>query len=720
MPLYITLLYLFCGTITTVIGVLSLLKNPQSSAHRSYFFFTMSVLVWLICMYFGYYLGNVTQWYEGSLALIRGAYAASFFLGLGLCGFFHYFPRPALSIPGWLITAIIAITAALSGIALFTPLIEKALIFQDGYLYGDEFGPWYSVYVWYFLGSLLIAVLLGIHKIWITQGLERKKIMVAAFACWVFLFFGVMTNVVLPLWGIFLLQMESPAFSLFFIIPAFYAMQRYRFFNVSYASLKIIRWLLLFAVLVAVIFGVSFILKTLGTTAPLSPEIVTIIGAVVGLLVIKKLETIVPELLPKNFRELRSRLQELQGQIYYCQNYRELLEHLEKTFVVDLGFSSVKLLLVRDKAGESSIPVYIRDELIETLTQQSNKVLVSSELKAGNKQQKHLAKLLEQREVSLCFPLSLEKRIIGLLLLGKRENDEYAREELDELLNIRMLVELCFINILLQSDLKEENDLMKKVIREKTKSLRQQNEKINNLLRQQSDFIAVTAHEFRTPLNIALLQLEDTLESYEHSHQVLDDMKVLEASLERLKYLTQDLFDVQQYDLQKAPLHLEKTDMLTFLRTLAIECDELMARHQIAFEFESSVKDALWMSFDQAKMRQVLHNLLTNAQKFSPPKSTVTLRLDSNAETARISVIDHGRGIPDEDKERVFEKFQTAKVNLGMGIGLGLYICKKIVELHGGTIAIADTPGGGATFVISLPLNASVKTDAGEATDENA
>lgn len=720
MPLYITLLYLFCGTITTVIGVLSLLKNPQSSAHRSYFFFTMSVLVWLICMYFGYYLGNVTQWYEGSLALIRGAYAASFFLGLGLCGFFHYFPRPALSIPGWLITAIIAITAALSGIALFTPLIEKALIFQDGYLYGDEFGPWYSVYVWYFLGSLLVAVLLGIHKIWITQGLERKKIMVAAFACWVFLFFGVMTNVVLPLWGIFLLQMESPAFSLFFIIPAFYAMQRYRFFNVSYASLKIIRWLLLFAVLVAVIFGVSFILKTLGTTAPLSPEIITIVSAVVGLLVIKKLETIVPELLPKNFRELRSRLQELQGQIYYCQNYRELLEHLEKTFVVDLGFSSVKLLLVRDKVGESSIPVYIRDELIETLTQQSNKVLVSSELKAGNKEQKHLGKLLEQRETSLCFPLTLEQRIIGLLLLGKGENDEYAREELDELLNIRMLVELCFINILLQSDLKEENDLMKKVIREKTKSLRQQNEKINNLLRQQSDFIAVTAHEFRTPLNIALLQLEDTLESYEHSHQVLDDMKVLEASLERLKYLTQDLFDVQQYDLQKAPLHLEKADMLTFLRTLAIECDELMARHQIAFEFESSVKDALWMSFDPAKMRQVLHNLLTNAQKFSPPESTVSLRLDSNAEAACISVIDHGRGIPDEDKERVFEKFQTAKVNLGMGIGLGLYICKKIVELHGGTIAIADTPGGGATFIVTLPLNAAESTDAAEATNENA
>ena len=718
MPLSITLLYLFCGSVTTIIGVLSLLKNPQSSAHRSYFFFTMSVLVWMISMYFGYYLGNVHQWYDGSLAFIRGAYAASFFLGLGLCGFFHYFPRPTLPIPRWLIAAIIAITAVLSGIALFTPLIEKALIFQDGYLYGDEFGPWYSVYVWYFLGSLLIAVLLGAHKIWISQGLERKKIMVAAFACWVFLFFGVMTNVVLPLWGIFILQMESPAFSLFFIIPAFYAMQKYRFFNVSYASLKILRWLILFAVLAAVIVWTSFALYTLETTASLSREVITIISAVVGLLVIRKLETIFPELLPKSFRELRSKLQELQSQIYYCQNYPELLEHLEKVFVVDLNFSSVRLLLIREKADKGSIPIYVRDELTHEIDRQRSKVIVSSELKAGNKRQRHLALLLEQRDASLCFPLSLEGRNIGLLLLGKRENDEYAREELEEILSTRILIEICFINILLQSDLKEENNLMKKMIREKTKDLRQQNEEIKNLLQQQSDFIAVTAHEFRTPLNIALLQLGDTLESYDHSHQVLDDMKVLESSLDRLKKLTQELFDVQQYDLNKAKLQLEKNDLALFLKKISEEWQEIMSQKAIDFRFEKTVKGSLWQDLDEAKMQQVLQNLLTNAQKFTPSRGKITLRLETKNEGVIISVIDTGQGVPDEDKKRIFEKFQTTKNSAGMGIGLGLYICKKIIELHGWKITVTDTPGGGATFTITLPITASNQGLAAK-TDEN-
>jgi signal transduction histidine kinase len=73
-----------------------------------------------------------------------------------------------------------------------------------------------------------------------------------------------------------------------------------------------------------------------------------------------------------------------------------------------------------------------------------------------------------------------------------------------------------------------------------------------------------------------------------------------------------------------------------------------------------------------------------------------------------ISVIDNGPGISAKDKQRIFEKFQTTKSHMGMGIGLGLYLCKSIIDLHKGSIEITDTPGGGATFTLKIPKEISI------------
>jgi two-component system OmpR family sensor kinase len=102
-------------------------------------------------------------------------------------------------------------------------------------------------------------------------------------------------------------------------------------------------------------------------------------------------------------------------------------------------------------------------------------------------------------------------------------------------------------------------------------------------------------------------------------------------------------------------------------------------------------------------MRQVMHNLLTNAQKFTQENGNITIQVEAKKGLISLSVIDNGPGISKNDKQRIFEKFQTTKSHMGMGIGLGLYLCKSIVDLHKGYIEIHDTPGGGATFLIKFP-----------------
>lgn len=115
---------------------------------------------------------------------------------------------------------------------------------------------------------------------------------------------------------------------------------------------------------------------------------------------------------------------------------------------------------------------------------------------------------------------------------------------------------------------------------------------------------------------------------------------------------------------------------------------------------------------DYDRMTQVMTNLLSNAIKVAPSGSAVILHVIAQANGARLSVADRGPGIRPELRERVFQPFvQIAQKDGGKpqgGTGLGLAICKRIVEEHGGTISIADAPGGGTVFHVNLPREVSV------------
>ena len=128
-----------------------------------------------------------------------------------------------------------------------------------------------------------------------------------------------------------------------------------------------------------------------------------------------------------------------------------------------------------------------------------------------------------------------------------------------------MDLEVNLMNTLLNMNLQEENNLMHKIINAKTKQLKKKIIEINELLKQQADFIAVTAHEFRTPLTIASFQLDDLRHSKKerNTKEIVKELKMVEDSIDNIKTLTEKLFKVQQYDLNKVPLLAEKTNVIT-------------------------------------------------------------------------------------------------------------------------------------------------------------
>jgi signal transduction histidine kinase len=569
----------------------------------------------------------------------------------------------------------------------------------------DVFGPLYIIYSLYILIQLTLAIIITIKKIVKFKGIDKKKTTIALIGLSLFGISAAVVNAILPAFDIYIFYKKTILLSLFFLLPTFYSFQRYRFFNISYISLNVLRNIILISLFVLSITVSNSVFTLL--LPNISDVIILIVSSILALVIWLYIQKTFPKLIIGGFLKLKKIIDKLQSSLYLCDKYEDLRNKIEKHFILDFNITSAKIYAVRKEEIKNHLPIYKRDEFTKELGNIKNDALVLEEIKykkISSKTKDLLIKKLRELDAILCIPLFIDRKLIGFFTLGNKEKNKlYSKEEVTEILKLKPYLEICLMNFLLKLNLQEENDLMKEIIEKKTERLREQFQEIKSILKQQSDFIAVTAHEFRTPLSIALFQLEDTLYSHKHDPGVVKDMEVMGQSLNNLKDLTQKLFDVQQYDLDKVKLRKEKTSLKKFLNKIYEDFKLFMKEKKIHFRLEDHTKKDLEIDIDKAQLRQVIINLLTNAIKFVDKKTPkIELGIEETNNKIRIYITDNGKGIQDNDKKRVFEKFKTTDQTKATGIGLGLYICKKVVNLHEGKIWVENSKSGGAKFIIEL------------------
>jgi signal transduction histidine kinase len=222
-----------------------------------------------------------------------------------------------------------------------------------------------------------------------------------------------------------------------------------------------------------------------------------------------------------------------------------------------------------------------------------------------------------------------------------------------------------------------------------------------DLNRQKDEFLASLSHELRTPLTSVLGALS-TLRQHGSAldaskREFLEEMGERQAL--RLRRLIEDLLLVAATDAGLADARAEVVDVASLLSATTAAAGSSVA---VSVEIERGTPSAVHT--DPARVRQILDALLDNASKFAP--GPVELVASPVPGGVSLAVRDHGPGIRVEDRERVFERFvqldQSATRQHG-GTGIGLYLSTKLAELLGGTLAVSDTPGGGATFGLTLP-----------------
>ena len=226
------------------------------------------------------------------------------------------------------------------------------------------------------------------------------------------------------------------------------------------------------------------------------------------------------------------------------------------------------------------------------------------------------------------------------------------------------------------------------------------------LERMKGEFVAAVSHELRTPLTSIIGSLEILREeagSLPEAERGFLDMACRNA--ERLATLVNDVIDSERIESGALKFDESRFELEPFLRE-AVELNQPYAgAHHVTLVLEQPVPPVA-LHADRGRIMQVMANLISNAAKFSAAGHSVRVRTQMRGENVRIEVIDTGRGIPEEFRARVFEKFAQADASDARekgGTGLGLAICKAIVERSRGTIGYESRLGAGTTFWIELP-----------------
>jgi signal transduction histidine kinase len=293
--------------------------------------------------------------------------------------------------------------------------------------------------------------------------------------------------------------------------------------------------------------------------------------------------------------------------------------------------------------------------------------------------------------VVLGLPLESQRGNLGLAQVGFREEREPAPDEVERL---RIIAD--HIAVVVEAARREEE------VEARNRELERANAALVELDRLKGDFLSMISHELRTPLTALQALLENLLDG------VTDpDPQALESALaqtRRLSRLVQSLLDLSRLEAGEVPLHREQVDLAPFVAEVARGAGA-------ADRVVADVAPGLSVSADPERLHQVLANLLDNALRHAPPASPVVVLGRPTADGVRLEVRDDGPGVPAPDRERVFERFartDAARSGRAGGSGLGLAIVRWVVELHGGSVHLAEPepPSSGCRVVVDLPRSA--------------
>jgi signal transduction histidine kinase len=297
------------------------------------------------------------------------------------------------------------------------------------------------------------------------------------------------------------------------------------------------------------------------------------------------------------------------------------------------------------------------------------------------------------------YPLFLGPKTLGVLTLGlAKKVDDLSRGEKETLNELIGAVAIAINRAQLLEDIKNTNN-----------KLTQANKQLELLDKLKDEFVSVASHELRTPMtaikSYTWMVLNGKTGPLEP--KATEYLNRVYLSTERLIHLVNEMLDVSRIESGRVTIKKAPLDIMKLLLDVQSELQARAAETHINLSVNKDISVPT-VQADTEKIHQVLENLVGNALKFTPANGSITMGAKAVDGFLEISVTDTGQGIRMEDMPQLFQKFGRLENSLiampGNSTGLGLYICKQYVELHGGKIWVKSEPGKGSTFTFTLPI----------------
>ncbi|MDD5770127.1 MAG: ATP-binding protein [Candidatus Gracilibacteria bacterium] len=587
-------------------------------------------------------------------------------------------------------------------ITLFTPLIIKGISLDNADIYREKYGIFYFIYVLLYFMFLPISFYISknqMKKLSILNKIRFRKILYFSV---LFVGMGILFQIILPIFGIWLFEKELIIFFILFVLSIIYVIHRYFFLDLRDRIGKIIIGFLSIAGSVLILKLIHLLYKNVNTYISSYwyiqenySSIDIIIGIILFVIIYKLLSYL---FLPKEIKlELKSSIQKLQENISLITNFEKLNNYLSTEIQKIFKTNFCKISLFENKEAKNQIQTYFLNN--PTQKYFINDVVFLEESK--NKFDKD--KILEEinKESFLIFPIfSKENKVIGIFSIGTKSFGDFYN--LGEIEIIRKFVFFLSYHLKYLETYKQIEDLslnLDKKVDEKTIEY-------NNLINKQKEFISMISHEIRSPISSAVFQADSIIDDLNNGSLTQEDLKneleILNSLLIRIGDLSSKLFATQYYDTHSVALYKERIQISNLLKTELEIYSHLNENIKFIDEIDSKMG---FIEIDKIQFQQVIGNIVSNAIKFiNKNNGKILLKAYIKENNLHVEIEDNGKGFDGIEISNIFDKYSTGSGN-STGLGMGLYLCKRIIEMHYGEInAEISKKLGGAKFIIKIPI----------------
>lgn len=525
-------------------------------------------------------------------------------------------------------------------------------------------------------------------------------------------------NLILPLLGSYTYIGIGPVFVLPVALVFFYAIVRHSLFDIRLAMVRSVAYSFILTSLIAAYFGLALLASMMIQGEFLdSTQLVISFGLALLLTMlfqpIKKFyDRFTSRVFYRNDYDSDEFYSRLNQKLSTPSDLRGLLEsastEIGQTMHADQSFFFVWYGDKQHMAAGSKHHERLTLEEIAILDRYIMEVGDATIITALTVETATVSRILTRHKIAITLPLVFNNVVLGYAFLGDRHTGDYNHRDIRVLETAADTLLIAVQNALSVQEVKELNETLQQRIDEATKELRASNAQLQRLDEAKDEFVSMASHQLRTPLTSVKGYISMVLEG--DAGTISDAQRHLlnEAftSSERMVHLINDFLNVSRLQTGKFMVDRRAIDLA---KVTGQEVDSLKTTagaHDLKLKYRKPSHFPI-LYIDEGKIRQVIMNFIDNAIYYSSEFSTITVELVVEDSDAVLRVHNEGIGVPESEKAHLFTKFfraTNARKQRPDGTGVGLFLAKKVITSHGGSMVFESAPNEGTTFGFRLPI----------------